>query len=96
MRNGSAHFYFVIVGEVSGAGEYVFLGTGEGAESGEVAIKHELRVEDTKLLRRLWDEGKASGAAKPLDLRETREQARRRPKNSWVAKRMQIRLLSVR
>ena len=38
--------------------------------------KRELRQEDIRRLRQLWDEGKASGPARPLDWRELRHDAR--------------------
>jgi antitoxin ParD1/3/4 len=41
-------------------------------------FKHELRQEDLKRLRQLWDEGMASGLAKPLDFDELRREARER------------------
>jgi antitoxin ParD1/3/4 len=37
-----------------------------------------LRGEELNRLRALWNEGKASGAAKELDSHQTREEARRR------------------
>ena len=40
-------------------------------------MKRKLQREDLKTLRRLWDEGKASGAARPLDFRELRREGRR-------------------
>ncbi len=41
-------------------------------------FKRELRQEDLKRLRQLWDEGMASGLAKPLDFNELRQAARDR------------------
>jgi antitoxin ParD1/3/4 len=41
-------------------------------------FKRELRQEEVKRLRRLWDEGKASGPPEPLDFGELRREARRR------------------
>jgi antitoxin ParD1/3/4 len=41
-------------------------------------FKHELRKEDLKRVRQLWDEGMASGLAKPLDFDELRREARER------------------
>jgi antitoxin ParD1/3/4 len=41
-------------------------------------FKRELRQEDIRRLRRLWDEGKASGPARPLDWDELRQEAERR------------------
>jgi antitoxin ParD1/3/4 len=60
--------------------------TGEYATTSEIVreairdwqFKHELRKKDLKLLRQLWDEGKASGPAKPLDFDELRHEARQR------------------
>jgi antitoxin ParD1/3/4 len=60
--------------------------TGEYATASEVVRealrewqwKRQLRGEDLNRLRELWREGKASGAAAPLDLSQTRQQARKR------------------
>ena len=41
-------------------------------------FKRELRKEDLKRLRQLWNEGIASGPAKPLDFAELRREARQR------------------
>src|SRR5260370_16100739 len=41
-------------------------------------FKRELRQEDLKRLRRLWNEGVASGPAKPLDFGGLRREARPR------------------
>ena len=41
-------------------------------------MKRELRQEDIRRLRQLWDEGKASGPGKPLDWRELRREAQQR------------------
>ncbi len=41
-------------------------------------FKRELRQEDVKRLRHLWDEGKASGPAEPLDFEELRREAQKR------------------
>ena len=41
-------------------------------------FKRNLRQEDIKRLRRLWDEGEASGPAEPLDFDELRREARSR------------------
>jgi antitoxin ParD1/3/4 len=59
---------------------------GENATTGEIArealrdwqFKQELRRKVVERLRRLWDEGKASGPAEPLDFGELRKEARRR------------------
>ncbi|MFY9834263.1 MAG: type II toxin-antitoxin system ParD family antitoxin [Methylocystis sp.] len=40
--------------------------------------KRDLRQEELKRLRKLWDEGKASGPPEPLDFDEVRREARRR------------------
>jgi antitoxin ParD1/3/4 len=40
-------------------------------------LKRKLQREDLKTLRRLWDEGKDSGPAQPVDLRELRREGRR-------------------
>jgi antitoxin ParD1/3/4 len=60
--------------------------TGEYATTSEIVrealrewqFKRELRQEDVKRLRQLWDEGKASGPARPLDWGELRREARQR------------------
>ena len=41
-------------------------------------FKHELRQKDLKRLRQLWNEGVASGPAKPLDFGQLRREARQR------------------
>ena len=59
---------------------------GEYATTGEIVrealrdwqFKQELRRKEVERLRRLWDEGKASGPAEPLDFGELRKEARRR------------------
>jgi antitoxin ParD1/3/4 len=58
--------------------------TGEYATTSEIVreavrdwqMKRELQRADVKRLRRSWDEGKASGAARPLDLPALKRQAR--------------------
>ena len=40
-------------------------------------LKRKHQREDLKTLRRLWDEGKASGPARPLDFGELRREGRR-------------------
>jgi antitoxin ParD1/3/4 len=45
-------------------------------------LKRELRQEDVRRLRQLWDEGKASGPAKPFDIERTIAAARARLKNA--------------
>jgi antitoxin ParD1/3/4 len=60
--------------------------TGEYATTSEIVreairdwqFKRELRQEDIKRLRQLWDEGKASGPAVSLNFDELRREARRR------------------
>ena len=64
--------------------------TGEYATTSEIIreairdwqFKRELRQEDIKRLRHLWDEGKASGPAKPLDIERTLAAAKARLKNA--------------
>ncbi len=64
--------------------------TGEYATTSEVVRealrewqwKREMRGEDLSRLRKFWENGKASGDAAPLDLAETREEARRRLKKA--------------
>jgi antitoxin ParD1/3/4 len=41
-------------------------------------LKRKLQHEEVRRLRRLWDEGKASGEATPLDFDDLRRDARRR------------------
>src|SRR5271157_586806 len=41
-------------------------------------FKRELRQEDIRRLRQLWDEGKASGPPVPLDFDEVKREARKR------------------
>ncbi len=60
--------------------------TGEYATTSEIVreairdwqFKHDLRQEDIRRLRHLWDEGKASGPAAPLDFNELRREGRQR------------------
>src|SRR5579862_3354471 len=60
--------------------------TGEYATTSEIVreairdwqFKRELRQEDLRRLRQLWDEGKASGPARPLDWDRLRQEAERR------------------
>jgi antitoxin ParD1/3/4 len=60
--------------------------TGEYATTSEIVreairdwqFKRELRMEDLKRLRQLWDEGKASGATTPVDFDNARREARLR------------------
>jgi antitoxin ParD1/3/4 len=60
--------------------------TGEYATTSEIVrealrdwqLKRQLRQEDIKRLRQLWDEGKASGPPEPLDWGEVRREARKR------------------
>jgi antitoxin ParD1/3/4 len=49
-------------------------------------FKREMRQEDVRRLRQLWDEGKASGPAVALDFDELRHEARRRLLTSREAK----------
>jgi len=41
-------------------------------------FKRELRQEDIQRLRQMWDQGKVSGKAKPVDLGSLRQEARQR------------------
>jgi antitoxin ParD1/3/4 len=60
--------------------------TGEYATTSEIVreairdwqFKRELRQEDLKRLRQMWDQGKASGAAAPVDFDAARREARQR------------------
>jgi antitoxin ParD1/3/4 len=60
--------------------------TGEYATTSEIVreairdwqFKRELRQEDLRRLRQLWDEGKTSGAAMPADFESARREARQR------------------
>jgi antitoxin ParD1/3/4 len=60
--------------------------TGEYATTSEIVreairdwqFKRELRQEDLKRLRQLWDQGKASGTATPVDFDAARRMARQR------------------
>jgi antitoxin ParD1/3/4 len=60
--------------------------TGEYATTSEIVreairdwqFKRELRQEDLKRLRQLWDQGNASGAASPVDFENARREARQR------------------
>jgi antitoxin ParD1/3/4 len=64
--------------------------TGEYATTSEIVrealrdwqFKRELRQEDLRRLRELWDQGKSSGTAVPADFDEARREARRRLANS--------------
>jgi antitoxin ParD1/3/4 len=60
--------------------------TGEYATTSEIVreairdwqFKRELRQQDLKRLRELWDQGKASGAVTPVDFEAARSEARLR------------------
>lgn len=60
--------------------------TGEYATTSEIIreairdwqFKRELRQEDLRRLRQLWDQGKASGTATPVDFDAARREARKR------------------
>jgi antitoxin ParD1/3/4 len=60
--------------------------TGEYATTSEIVrealrdwqLKRELRQEDIKRLRQMWDAGVASGSAGELDMKKLREDARAR------------------
>lgn len=64
--------------------------TGEYATTSEIVRealrewqwRRDLRNEDLNRLRELWQQGKASGKAEPLDLAQTREQARHKLKKT--------------
>lgn len=64
--------------------------TGEYATTSEIVrealrdwqFKRELRQEDLRRLRQLWDQGKASGTATQVDFEGARQQARTRLENS--------------
>jgi antitoxin ParD1/3/4 len=64
--------------------------TGEYATTSEIVrealrdwqFKRELRKRDLKRLRQLWDEGKASGTAKPFDVERTIAAAKARRKKA--------------
>jgi antitoxin ParD1/3/4 len=49
-------------------------------------MKRKLQREDLKTLRRLWDEGKASGPARPLSFAKLRREARKRLADSVRAR----------
>ena len=63
---------------------------GEYATTGEIVrealrdwqFKQELRRKDVERLRRLWDEGKASGPAQPFDVERTLAAAKARLKKT--------------
>jgi antitoxin ParD1/3/4 len=60
--------------------------TGEYATTSEIVreairdwqFKRELRQEDLKRLRQMWDQGKASGPATPTDFEDARRVARKK------------------
>ena len=60
--------------------------TGEYATTSEIVreairdwqFKRELRQDDLRRLRQLWDQGKASGAPAPADFDDARREARKR------------------
>jgi antitoxin ParD1/3/4 len=64
--------------------------TGEYATTSEIVreairdwqFKRELRQEDLRRLRQLWDQGKAGGAASPVDFDNAHREARLRLANS--------------
>jgi antitoxin ParD1/3/4 len=64
------------------------VGSGAYATTSEVVreairdwqLKQKLRPDEIEILRRLWDEGKASGPPVPLDFDELRREARQRLK----------------
>lgn len=60
------------------AGEYATTSEVVREAIREWQAKRELRRDDIELLRRLWEEGKASGPPVPVDFDELRREARRR------------------
>ena len=64
--------------------------TGEYATTSEIVreairdwqFKRELRQEDLRRLRQLWDEGKAGGAVSAVDFSKARQEARKRLANA--------------
>jgi antitoxin ParD1/3/4 len=50
-------------------------------------LKRELRQEDIKRLRQMWDEGVASGSAGALDMKKLRKEARKRLEGAKKASR---------
>ena len=64
--------------------------TGEYATTSEIVreairdwqFKRELRLQDLRRLRQLWDQGKASGTATPVDFEAARREARSRLANA--------------
>ena len=66
------------------------VGSGDYATTSEIVreairdwqVKRELRQEDIKRLRKLWDEGKASGPARPFNIERTIARARERFKKA--------------
>jgi len=62
------------------------VGSGEYATASEIVreairdwqLKHELRRDELKRLRHMWDAGQASGPALPVDFAELRRVARQR------------------
>jgi antitoxin ParD1/3/4 len=67
--------------------------TGEYATTSEIVrealrdwqLKRELRQEDIKRLRQMWDAGVASGSAGELDMKKLRREARERLKGATKA-----------
>jgi antitoxin ParD1/3/4 len=70
------------------------VGAGEYATTSEIVrdairdwrLKRELRQEEIKRLRHLWDQGKASGEAAPLDFDALKREARHRLSKARKAK----------
>jgi antitoxin ParD1/3/4 len=66
--------------------------TGEYATTSEIVrealrdwqFKRELRQEDVRRLRQLWDEGKASGPTEPFDVERTIAAAKARHKKADI------------
>ncbi|MBI1867754.1 MAG: type II toxin-antitoxin system ParD family antitoxin [Methylocystis sp.] len=66
------------VKEAINAGEYATTSEVVREAMRDWRLKRELRQEDVKHLRQLWDEGKASGSAGAVDFDQLRREARQR------------------
>lgn len=60
------------------AGEYATTSEAVREALRDWQAKRDLRLDDIRRLQRMWDEGKASGAARPLDFDALRKEARKR------------------
>lgn len=67
-----------VMREVVDAGEYATTSEIVREAMRDWLAKRELRQEDVGRLRRLWDEGKASGKPEPLDFDTLRKEARQK------------------